>query len=571
MNDGNTEMDAPRVTALHLWRVFAASKTALAFSIATGLIAGVSSAWLLTLITRALESGRHDGAVEFAATFFALCFVGLASSAVSLILLSRIAQENLYSLRLWLSRCILAAPLRQVQALGAHRLMAALTRDIESVVVAQEVLPALFIEGSKVVAVFAYLWLLSPPLFLIVATYVIVSVAGLQAPQKWAWRWLERARQTENSMFNHFRAATEGGKELKMDARRRQAFLDDELRDTADALKTQRIKALVIFVLIDRWAETLFYLLLGFILFVVPRFQTASSETLTGFTLAILFLGGPLSLVGGWLPNIGKGVVALRNIEAMGLRLTAEADVAADAPPAFRQPRPGALELEGVTHRYTSENDDVGYRLGPIALRIEPGELIFVTGGNGSGKTTLALLILGLFPPDAGAIRLGGTLVTHDNREAYRQNFSAVFADAFIFDSLLGYAGAEAQERAEELLALLKLDNKLHIEDGRFSTVDLSRGQRKRLALLTAYVEDRPFYLFDEWAAEQDPQFRELFYRKLLPDLKARGKTVIVITHDDRYFHLADRVLRMVSGQIEALSEAHETLRTNPEERLKHA
>ncbi len=563
-------MDAPRTTALHLWRVFAASKTALTLSIATGLIAGVSSARLLTFITHALESGGR-GTFELAASFFALCFVALASSAVSLILLSRIAQENLYSLRLWLSRCILAAPLRQAQALGAHRLMAALTRDIDSVVVAQEVLPALFIEGSKVVAVFVYLWMLSPPLFLITAIYVIVTIVGLQAPQKWALRWLERARQTENAMFNHFRAATEGGKELKMNARRRRAFLDDELRETAGALKTQRIKALVIFVLIDRWAETLFYLLLGLVLFVVPRFQAASSETLTGFTLAILFLGGPLSLVGGWLPNIGKGVVALRNIEAMGLRLTAEAEVAADAPLAFRQSRPGVLELEGVTHRYMSENDDVGYRLGPITLRIEPGELIFVTGGNGSGKTTLALLVLGLFPPDAGAVRLGGTLVTHDNREAYRQNFSAVFADAFIFDSLLGYAGAKAQERAQELLELLDLDKKLRIENGRLSTVDLSRGQRKRLALLTAYVEDRPFYLFDEWAAEQDPPFRELFYRKLLPELKALGKTVIVITHDDRYFHFADRVLHMTSGQIEAFSRADETFRADREERLQHA
>ncbi|WP_026191691.1 cyclic peptide export ABC transporter [Methylosinus sp. LW4] len=563
-------MDASRVTALHLLRVFAASKTTLTLSIATGLIAGVTSARLLTFITNALESGRHE-AIEIAAIFFALCFVALASSSVSLILLSRIAQENLYGLRLWLSRCIVAAPLRQAQALGAHRLMAALTKDVESVVVAQEVLPALFIEGSKIIAVFVYLWMLSPPLLFVTATYVIIGVVGLQAPQKWAMRWLEQARKTENAMFDHFRAATEGGKELKMDARRRRAFLEDELRETAGALKAQRIKALAIFVLIDRWAETLFYLLLGLVLFVIPRFQAVSSETLTGFTLAILFLGGPLSLVGGGLPNIGKGVVALRNLEAMGLRLTAEAEAVADAPPAFRQARPGVLELEGVTHRYSSENDDVGHRLGPITLRIEPGELIFVTGGNGSGKTTLALLILGLFPPDAGAVRLGGTLVTHDNREAYRQNFSAVFADAFIFDSLLGYADAKAQERARELLALLELENKLRIEDGRFSTVDLSRGQRKRLALLTAYIEDRPFYLFDEWAAEQDPKFRELFYHKLLPELKALGKTIIVITHDDRYFHSADRVLHMASGEIEAFCRSDEAFRADHEERLQHA
>ncbi len=142
----------------------------------------------------------------------------------------------------------------------------------------------------------------------------------------------------------------------------------------------------------------------------------------------------------------------------------------------------------------------------------------------GAGKTTLALLLLGLFPPEDGEIRLGGVLVTEENRESYRQNFSAVFADAFVFDSLLGYSGVEAQARAQDMLVALKLEGKLQISGGRFSTTELSRGQRKRLALLTAYVEDRPFYLFDEWAAEQDPQFRELFYRQLLPELKARGK-----------------------------------------------
>jgi putative ATP-binding cassette transporter len=466
-------------------------------------------------------------------------------------LLSRIAQENLFSLRLWLSRCILAAPLERVQALGAHRLMAALTADVESVVVAQETLPSLFIEGAKVIAVFVYLWTLSQPLFFIVALYVTLSIVSLQAPLRWAWREMAAARETENALFGHFRAATEGGKELKMDTRRRGAFLDDELRGSAGTLKAQRVKALVAFVLIDRWAETLFYVLLGLVVFVFPQYYAVDGQTMIGFALAILFLGGPLTMVGGWLPSIGKGVVALRNIEAMGLSLAPERPSCFEAPPTFAARDPGLLELDRVTHYYAGEGGETGYRLGPVSLRIAPGELMFVTGGNGSGKTTLALLLLGLFAPATGEIRLSGIPVTDENREAYRQNFSAVFADAYVFDSLLGYGGEDAQARAQEMLALLRLDHKLKIDAGRFSTTELSRGQRKRLALLTAYVEDRPFYLFDEWAAEQDPQFREVFYKTLLPELKARGKTVIVITHDDRYFHIADTVLRMNLGRID--------------------
>lgn len=541
-------------SVLGLMRVFAASKLLFAISVFSGLIGGCASAWLLALVTQTIDSSRA-GVADIAFSFFALCLLSLASSATSLVLLFQIAQENLFKMRIWLSRSILTAPLRNVQILGPHKLMATLTADVDNIVTAQEVLPTLFIEGSKVVAVFIYLWTLSPPLLLFVFGFVASSVLALYVPQKWAWSFLDRARLTENAIFGHFRAATEGGKELKMNAERRRAFLEDELRGSAHALKMQRMKAFVIFVLVDRSAETLFFILLGVMLFIAPRYASVSQGTLTSFVLAIIFLGGPLIAVGSALPTIAKGVVALRNIERLGLSLSEETDVNSRTTPAFALTRPAALELSKITHLYRNEESEVCHQLGPINLRIDPGALLFVTGGNGSGKTTLALILLGLFPPDDGEIKLGGRRVTDENRESYRQNFSAVFADAYVFDSLLGYSGIESQARAREMLVALKLENKLQISDGRFSTTELSRGQRKRLALLTAYVEDRPFYLFDEWAAEQDPQFRDVFYHQLLPELKARGKTVIVITHDDRYFHIADQVLRMDGGKIVSFAE----------------
>ena len=137
-----------------------------------------------------------------------------------------------------------------------------------------------------------------------------------------------------------------------------------------------------------------------------------------------------------------------------------------------------------------------------------------------------------------------------------------MFTDAFVFQSLAGYSNETAQARARELLKLLQISDKLHIESGTLSTVELSTGQRKRLALLAAYLEDRPIYVFDEWAADQDPQFREIFYRELLPELKARGKTVIAITHDDRYFHLCDRLLHLDLGKLEERSRAFESRAT---------
>jgi putative pyoverdin transport system ATP-binding/permease protein len=544
--DGNIEAPA---AIIGVWRTFAASKKALAIAVITGCLAGGSSAGQLALVTRAIDEKGANATAALA--FFALCGISLAASVISHLLLARLTQDNLFHMRLWISRCVLAAPLKRVQALGPHRLMAALTSDVESIVGAQETTPSLLIEGSKVTAAFAYLYTLSPPLLLGVLIFVFVCLFAVQGPLGWAWRVMKQARDAENTLFNHFRAATEGGKELKMDARRRRAFLDEDFTNTAHLLKMLRLKSILGLVLVDRWVETLFFLLLGVVVFLAPLRLAIEPETMTGFVLAILFLGGPLTLVGGWLPAISKGIVAFRNLEEMGLSLTAQAARPGPTPAAFDRKSPEALELVAVAHAYPGENGESGYALGPISLRIEPGELVFITGGNGSGKTTLALVLLGLLAPESGEIRLDGVAVTAANRDAYRQNFAAVFADAYVFDSLLGYTGAEAQARANEMLALLRLDHKLSINEGRFSTTELSRGQRKRIALLTAYVEDRPFYLFDEWAAEQDPQFRELFYRHLLPDLKKQGKTVLVITHDDRYFKCADRLLRMNLGKLE--------------------
>ncbi|HEY9737473.1 MAG TPA: ATP-binding cassette domain-containing protein, partial [Trichocoleus sp.] len=168
----------------------------------------------------------------------------------------------------------------------------------------------------------------------------------------------------------------------------------------------------------------------------------------------------------------------------------------------------------------------------------------------GSGKSTLAKLLVGLYSPEAGKVCLNGSPITDQTREAYRQLFSAVFADFFLFEKLLGIDLADLDGEAQTYLERLQLAHKVRVSQGTLSTLNLSQGQRKRLALLTAYLEDRPIYLFDEWASDQDPYFREIFYHQLLPELKQRGKTVLVISHDDRYFMVADRILKLEYGQV---------------------
>ena len=217
--------------------------------------------------------------------------------------------------------------------------------------------------------------------------------------------------------------------------------------------------------------------------------------------------------------------------------------------PAFRS----SLKLDGVTFAYRRDGgaeDEEGFTLGPVDFELRPGEIVFVAGGNGSGKTTLIKLLAGLYAPDSGRISLDGRPIGRDAREGYRQLFSVVFADGHLFRDIHAPGEADLDERAASLLGRLGLDGKVHVEGGRFSTIDLSQGQRKRLSLLSLWLEDRPIAILDEWAANQDPASKRAFYLETLPDLRASGKTLLVISHDDEYQDVADRVLRLRDGRL---------------------
>jgi putative ATP-binding cassette transporter len=258
----------------------------------------------------------------------------------------------------------------------------------------------------------------------------------------------------------------------------------------------------------------------------------------------------PLSDIIVLFPTLARANISMEKVTSLGLSLPALTNDDDAIPPvtgtAFEQ-----LELVEATHSYHRDSENKSFILGPIDLTIHRGELIFLVGGNGSGKTTLAKLLCGLYVPESGGVRLNKQIVSDETRDSYRQLFSVVFSDFHLFESLLGFTAQGLDGRAENYIRQLQLHHKVQVKDGALSTIELSQGQRKRLALLTAFLEDRPFYIFDEWAADQDPFFRDIFYLHLLPELKAKGKTVLVISHDDRYYSLGDRIIKLDYGKIE--------------------
>jgi putative pyoverdin transport system ATP-binding/permease protein len=525
------------------------SRGAVALAVCFGLVTGATSAGLIAHINTVLSQGGMHVARETILGFSALGILMLASRVSSQLLLTRLQTGTTFALREQLSRRILATPLRRLEELGSSRLLATLVDDVQAVTQGLLCLPPLLINVGIIVGVMVYLALMSPVVFGALFIFTFLGVASYVLPLRHIMGLLKHSRRAADSFFGDLRSLTHGLKELKINGGRRRAFLNDDLLPTAERLKLYQRRVSTIHALATSWGLSLFFFFIGLLLFALPGITPVTTSTLMAYTLAVLYLQQPLDSSMTMLPMLGSGTVALRHIESLDLK-DADSEPVLSASESAPLP-PARIDLVGVTHAYRREGEDTPFTLGPIDLTFQPGEIVFIVGGNGSGKTTLAKLITGLYTPESGEIRVAGQPVTAEGRERYRQHFSTVFADFHLFDKLLGLAEGNKGTRAQSYLERLHLERKVRIDaQGALSTTELSTGQRKRLALLTAYLEDRPVYLFDEWAADQDPQFKEVFYRELLPDLKAAGKAVVVISHDNRYFDVADRLVRLESGAI---------------------
>jgi putative ATP-binding cassette transporter len=525
--------------------LFKSSRKNVIFAIAAGIISGGCSTAIIAMINHIL-SVENPGSYQLIIAFAGLCLMTLLSSFLSGYLLIRLAQQSIIQMRMDLSKRILATSLRKLESTGSHRLLAALTDDVTTIMSAVSVSPMLIINLVIVLGCFGYMGFLSIKVLIVGIGFIVAAFLSYQLMMKFANKYLVSAREKQDKMYHHFNALTSGTKELKTNRKRRFSFIKEELEPTILGVYQSTVRGMTLYTFAGNWGQMLFLLFIGLVLFLGPYVSTLNFEITVGYTLTILYMITPLITILNIMPNFGRANIALRKIDGLGLSL--EDDVPLEEPVEEKQFQ--RLEFNQVTHQYYREKEELNFTLRIENLDISAGELIFLVGGNGSGKTTIAKLLTGLYLPDSGSVILNGEEVNEKNVDQYRQLFSVVFSDFYLFDNLLGMDNVKLEKEAQNYLELLQLDHKVKIQDGKLSTTKLSQGQRKRLALLTAYLEDRPIYVFDEWAADQDPVFKEIFYTKLLPDLQRRGKTIIVISHDDQYFYLAERVVKVDYGRI---------------------
>lgn len=516
-------------------------------------LAGAANIWLMVLINKFVHVSRFDGAsvVEFGIVLLSV----IAFTIVSQVLLSRLGARTFLRLREQLVQGITNLSAQQLEAIGNHRLYTALTKDVPAIHELFTMLPGYVFNGTVVVACLVYLGTLSLQLFGIFVGFLLLAlgVAKFAIADRAEKKFVLR-RKIEDDLFRCYEAVIDGSKELKFNQWRGEQFLNHDLRGHAESYRKATVSAEALWGLSSSWASAVVFIGIGSLLFLSPAIGVSDRSYVMSFIVVIFYMVGPLNILMNSFRTVYSARIGMAKLEELQLSLPLRNDSGLR-----RGTEPfQSLSMSGVCFAYDSrEEGRHGFGVGPLNLEIARGETVYFVGGNGSGKTTAAKLLTGLYARQKGTIFVNGREVA--DQSDYFQMFSAVFQDYYLFETLVPKEGRPIQDHhAAALVERLGLSGKVTIEAGRISTTRLSYGQRKRLALLVAYFDDSDIYVFDEWAADQDPEFRDFFYKELLFDLKRLGKTVIVVSHDERYFYLADRVVKFVGGTIVSITGKHE-------------
>lgn len=518
-------------------------------------LSGICSVLLLTQITAALTASSPAERAVLAWRFAGFAVIAMVSQMIASVLFERLNQRAHADMRRFISGRVIDAEYRRLEEIGGPRVQSALSEHSTQVAEFFVSFPTILVNAIIVSGCLVYMALLSWYVFLAAVVVIGLGSVGYHLAHMRAIRHLDVASKEQDKLFDHFRSLIDGAKELRLHAGKRRRFADTVLGGSIETVRRERAFGMSVFLVSTAWGNFLIYAFIGLVLFVLVGDVPERGRVMTGFALVFVYMVAPLENLLMALPRANMARVSGARIDEITQELDrttlddasrSAATMPADVP--FI-----GLALRDVSHTYYHEGLDDLFKLGPIALAFAPGEITYLVGGNGSGKTSLAKLLVGLYQPESGEIVCNGEPVTDANRDRYRQNFSAIFSDFHLFDQLLEGASADRDAEGNALLTKLNLHHKVQVVNGAFTTRALSQGQRKRLALVVAYLEDKPFLVFDEWAADQDPVFKEVFYRELLPELRARRKALLVISHDDRYFHLADRLVRMENGQIVAV------------------
>lgn len=484
--------------------------------------------------------------IKMAGFFLVFCLLILLTRSLASIILTRVSMDLTSSLRTQLCDRIARAPYPVIERSGLSRLTVAVTDDVRRIISGAEILPQLLVNVVMLAGIFGFLCFLSFDVFIFVLKAIAFGVVTFQIPVYFARLDFRKARQLYDDLEIGIRGLILGIKELQLDRRKRKKYFDEVLVKNERSLIRTEKRAFTTMLVANSYGDLLFFFVIGVIAFIFTNYHAISPEELVAIVMVLLYVTGPVAMILSAIPRMSMAVISLRKVEELFGELP---EALAEDKPIFKQDWSSVCFSE-VQYVHEGSEQHEGFLLGPLNFEIKKGQITFIVGGNGSGKSTLAKLLSLHYLPSGGVVRFDGQAVDSSNADDFRQDISAIYSDYHLFDRLLCDLDEEKKAIAERYLREFELDKKVRIVDGMFSTTNLSDGQRKRLALIVSFIDDKELYLLDEWAADQDPVFKNVFYAEIIPALKAKGKAVVVVSHDDRYFHLADQILLMEDGKL---------------------
>ena len=512
------------------------------------IVAGIAQASILAILNTAAEStGRGETALHEAFQFLCAALLFAAAQMAAMRATTEQVEQAVHEQRTALVESVRRAELGDFERIAEGDLLGPIWKEIQSVSQAAGYLTAAAQSAVLLAFCCVYIAWLSPLALLLVLGTVTLGILAYLARGRRMVARMRAVLAAENRLHGLLSDLLQGFRELKLSPRRGDA-LARELEEASEQIREQRKTYENIMARGFTSSQLTFYFITASIVFILPSLSSTFPEVVVKVTAATLFMTSPIGFLGSAVPVFISVRASLENIRALEERLH---DIEAQASNVEEVEDFRRIGLEQVTFTHHDARGNALFKLGPLDFSLVKGEIVFVTGGNGSGKSTFVHLLCGLRKPETGTVRLDGLSVDREDWARYRTLFSVIFSDMHLFQRLYGLdAAALDRARIAEVLDLLEMRDKVGVEDGAFTTIDLSAGQRKRAAMLACVLERRPILVLDEWAADQDPHFRRKFYEVILPWLRQQGFTIVAVTHDDRYFHHADRRIHLREGRI---------------------
>ena len=502
------------------------------------------------LITAVGTDNPLLGSWQILAVFLVAIMGLLATTFMSQLALTKLGHRFVFELRSQLIKRILDTAIAQIEKIGSAKLLASLTTDVQSITVAFVRLPEL-VQGVIIcTATAVYLGFLSLPMLLVVMGCITLTIFISSKLVGHVYAHLATLREINDALYQDYQAVIDGRKELALNRERaKRLFTNDYQRHASDYFN-HIVKADTFHLSAVSWSNIMMFAVIGVIYALANIYHWVDTATATTFALTVLFIQSPLLMAIGAFPTVQTAKVALEKIQSLQL-----ADYSPDFDTQILTPNWQVITFKNINYHY---DNSANFGLKHINFTLKRGEVVFLIGANGSGKSTLAKLITGLYQPkfaENSGIFIDNQPVASEHYPHYRQLFSAIYSDFYLFKTVMGSAqNTPNAELIDNWLDILAIKEKVSVTDNQLSATELSQGQRKRLAMLLAVAEEKSILLLDEWAADQDPAYRRVFYHTIIPMLQKMGKTLFIISHDDSYFEKADRLLMMKNGELSELT-----------------